>query len=362
MIKAALVGAGGIAGSHVQAIGAHADRVRLAAAMDVDATRLAEFCAKHGIPSSYTDLAAMLDAERPDLVCIATPPFLHAEQAIQSLDAGAWVWCEKPLCSGLADLDRIEEAERRSGRFCSSVVQWRFGSAGRHVKRLIDEGALGRPLVGLCQTTWFRDAAYYRVPWRGRWSTEVGGATMGQGIHAIDLFRWLLGDWEEVVAMAGTLDREIEVEDASMATVRFASGALGNLVTSVLCPRQETYLRLDLQRATVECRGLYGYDNANWTYTAAPGVEDTQPAGWASVDGELPSGHAAQLRVLLDHLERGERPPASIPDVRPTFELLSALYRSAATAQAVRRGEIVPGDPYYEHVAGAVPRAPAETA
>ena len=52
------------------------------------------------------------------------------------------------------------DAERRTGRHCSSVVQWRFGSAARRMRRLIDDGAFGRHTVTTCMTTWFRDAAY----------------------------------------------------------------------------------------------------------------------------------------------------------------------------------------------------------
>ena len=73
----------------------------------------------------------------------------------------------------------------------------------------------------------------------------------------MDLFLWLSDDWQEVGAMTGTLDCAIEADDVSMATVRFSNGALGSIVNSALSPRQETYLRLDFQRATVELRSLY---------------------------------------------------------------------------------------------------------
>jgi predicted dehydrogenase len=352
VIRAAVVGTGGIANSHARAFAQLGERVRLEAAVEIDEARLAAFCDEHEVPRRYTDLPAMLEAERPDLVSVCTPPFLHADQAIAALEAGAWVWSEKPLCAGLAELDRIEEAERRAGRYCSSVVQWRFGSAGRHLKRLIETEAMGRLLVGLCNTTWFRDAAYYQVPWRGRWDTELGGVTMGHGIHAMDLFLWLFGEWEEVAAMVGTLDREIVVEDTSMAVVRFARGAMGSIVNSVLSPRQESYMRFDFQRSTVELHTLYGYANAHWTYTAGDGVSGEEAARWSDLGRDVPSTHAAQLAALLDHMERGERPQAGLPEIRPTFELISSLYKSAATCRVVRRGEIVRGDPFYEHVAG----------
>jgi predicted dehydrogenase len=344
--RVAIVGTGGIAGQHVNALRANADRAQLVAAVDVDAGRLATFSEEHGV-AGYADAAEMLDRERPDLVCVATPPAPHAELSILCLEHGAWVLCEKPLCASLAELDQIAAAEARTGQRCASVFQWRFGSTGQHLKGLIERGELGRPLVGVCQTTWFRSQEYYDKPWRGRWDSELGGASMGHGIHAMDLFLWLLGDWREVSAMLGTLDRDIQVEDASVAVVRFAGGALGTVVNSVLSPHEETYVRLDFQRASVEVRALYHYTNSHWTFTPAPGAD----AVW-QVPTDEASSHGAQLRSLLDSMDRGVPPQSGTAEVRPTFEFLSSLYRSAAEGRTVRRGDIAPGDPFYAHVGG----------
>lgn len=355
-VRVAIVGTGGIARSHMAALREAGDRVEVVAAADVDGPRVEAFAADHGIPRHYTDLDELLSRERPGLVQIATPPATHVDLCVRCLEEGAWVLCEKPLCGSLADLDRLQDAERRTGRHCASIFQWRFGSAGQHLHRLIAERAMGRALVGVCQTTWYRDVAYYEVPWRGRWATELGGPTMGHGIHAMDLFLWLLGEWSEVSAMIGTLDRAIEVEDVSMATVRFESGAMGSIVNSVLSPRQETYLRLDFQRSTVEVRGLYGYRNDSWTFTGAPGVEESAVEDWRAIPEDVPSGHPAQLRALLDRMERGEAPPADTAGVRSTIEFLTGLYKSAATGEVVRRGSIRKGDPFYDSVGGTLAR------
>ena len=103
------------------------------------------------------------------------------------------------------------------------VFQQRTGSAAAHVRRLLDEGALGRPLVATCQTLWYRDAAYFAVPWRGKWATEGGGPTLGHGIHQIDLLAWLLGDWSSVQGQLWRLDRDTETEDVSTAVITFAA-------------------------------------------------------------------------------------------------------------------------------------------
>ena len=168
--RAILVGTGGIADAHVRAAESSGGRVVLSAAVDIDADRVRTFSEKHKLAHFYTDYATALAAEKPDLVFIAAPPSFHAAMSIAAMEAGAWVLCEKPFCASLAELDLIEAAERRTGKFASCVFQMRFASSTAHLRRLADEGLLGRPLVAICNTVWFRDAAYYAVPWRGKWA------------------------------------------------------------------------------------------------------------------------------------------------------------------------------------------------
>lgn len=350
-LKTAIIGTGGIARAHVSAIRDQGERLSLEAAVDIEADRIEQFCQTYEIPGAYTDSATMLAEVQPALVHICTPPGIHTRLIIQSLEAGAWVLCEKPLCASLAEMDEIEAAEARTGNYCSSVFQWRFGSAGRHLRRLIDDGSLGRALVANILTVWHRTHDYYAVPWRGRWETELGGVSMGHGIHAMDFLLYLFGEWEEVRAMMGTLDREIEVEDVSMASVRFARGAMANITNSVLSPRQESYLRFDFQKATVELSHLYSYVNASWRYTFLDENDELLKAS-AELPDEEAASQSTQLKTILDAREQGERPPVSGPDVRPTIEFLSALYKSAFTGRAVERGEIDRNDPFYHALNG----------
>ncbi|MGN9842899.1 Gfo/Idh/MocA family protein [Nonomuraea sp. H19] len=344
MIRAAIVGAGAIAAhSHVPAVRAHRDRAELVAVVDVAEDKAKSFAAEHGVPAAYRELGEMLEAERPDLVMVCTPPHLHVAQVIAALRAGAWVWCEKPAALSLAEYDLIQAEEGAAGPYMSVVCQQRFGSGAEHLRAL--GGALGRPLVALCQTTWHRgDDYYYAVPYRGKWATEGGGTTVLHGVHQMDLMLSVFGDWSEIRAMAGRLDRPIETEDVSMAMVRFASGAMASVVTSVLSPREESYLRFDFAAATVELRHLYGYRNEHWT--------STSPL-WNPPE-DVPSSHATQLGGLLDAYERGERPPASGTDGRRAMEFVTGLYASAFTGRPVRREEITPESPFYHRLNGGI--------
>jgi len=223
---------------------------------------------------------------------------------------------------------------------------------------LLDSGALGRALVCNVLVTWYRTPAYYAVPWRGKWATELGGASMTLGIHAMDFALWLLGEWSEVRAMMGTLDRDLEVENVSMASVRFESGAMANMTTSALSPRESSYVRLDTQKATVELTHLYRYTNDDWTFAAPAGAEWTaEVERWRAFPEDYRCSHDRQLAEFLDSGEAGERPRASGPDVRPTIEFMASLYKSAMLGEPVRRGSIGPDDAYYHRMCGLCPDA-----
>ncbi|MFG3257177.1 Gfo/Idh/MocA family protein [Streptomyces sp. NPDC048172] len=359
-LRTAVVGTGGIArGSHLPALRTLAAEggTELVAAVDVDADAVRAFADESGIPYASTDLDAMLDEVRPDLVVLCTPPAVHREQSVAALRAGAWVWCEKPPCPSLADYDAVEAAEKGgdAGPYASIVFQHRFGSGARHVRRLLREGAFGRPLVAHCQTTWYRDAAYYAVPWRGRWATEGGGPAMGHGIHQTDLLLDLMGPWSEVRGMAARLVHDVESEDVSTAQVRFASGAVATVVNSVLSPDEVSRIRIDCERATIELTHLYGYRNADWRLTPAPGVAEETVAAWRDFGPDEPSSHLAQLRTLVADIRAGRRHATSGAGGRRTLELITGLYKSAFTDAPVRAGEIGPGDPYYTALHGGAP-------
>ncbi|MFD7969593.1 Gfo/Idh/MocA family protein [Streptomyces clavifer] len=359
-VRVAIVGTGAIArGSHLSALTALAAEqpLEIVAAVDVDVTAVRAFCADAGIARPYTDLDRMLAEQRPDLVVIGTPPRFHRDQTVAALRAGAWVWCEKPPCPSLEDFDAIEAAEGTGdgGPYAAIVFQHRFGSGSRHVRELLAGQAMGRALVAHCQTTWYRDEAYYSVPWRGRWSSEGGGPAMGHGIHQMDLLLDLLGPWSEIRAMAGRLVHDVETEDVSTALVRFENGAMATVVNSVLSPDEVSRIRIDCERATVELTHLYGHRNADWRITPAPGVPSAEAAAWNDFGPDVPSSHEAQLRGLLDDFRAGRRPRSSGADGRKSLELVAALYKAAFTGETVRAGGIRPGDPYYSALHGDAP-------
>jgi predicted dehydrogenase len=336
MIRTAIVGTGGIATAHARAVQAFPSRAELVAAVDVDVPRAKEFTRTWEVPSTYATVAELLADGGVDLVHVCTPPRTHLAIALECLAAGVSVLVEKPPALSLSEMDRMLAAEDSSPAWVAGVFQHRFGSAAIRLRRLAAAGNLGRALVATCHTLWYRDDEYFAAPWRGSWADEGGGPTMGHGIHQIDLLLSVLGRWEQVSALAARQARPTETEDVSMAMVTFADGAVASVVNSLVSPRETSYLRFDYEHATVEVEHLYGYRDADWTVTPAPGLADV---GWSS-DKDVPSGHIAQLGAVLDALDKGEPPPVTLRDARDTMEFVAALYQSAFIGRPVRRGEV----------------------
>ena len=153
--------------------------------------------------------------------------------------------------------------------------------------------------------------------------------------------------------MMSSLEYDIEVENVSMASVRFAGGAMANFSNSILSPRQESYMRLDFNKATVELRSLYSYRNQDWSYSTYPDSPyEGQLKDWGRFPLQVPASHVTQVGAFLDSVERQERPEVSGADVRGTIEFLTAFYKSAQLGQPVTRGSILPDDDYYHLLNG----------
>ena len=352
-LRAAILGAAPTSERHAQPL-QESGWVDVVAVMSRTPERMNKFADKFRIPGRYSDLDTLLKKEKPELVCICSPTAFHYEQILACLRAGANVLCEKPIAGSLEQLDGIQAVEKETGRWCSSIFQWRYGSGMGHLRKLSRAGVFGRFLLGVCHTLWLRDMVYYSNKFKGRWATEQGGASVTLGIHALDAFLWVVGDWDEVSADYGTLNHDIEVDDVAVAIMRFPNGARATLVNSSCSPRQETYLRWDFQKATVELRAHYSYHNKDWLVTPADEKDGEPTRQWQTLCADDLNNQGAQIRELLGQIQRNERPSTDVTEARRAIEFISCMYKSAETRQVVRRGSILPGDRFYRSMSGHV--------
>ncbi|MGW9111660.1 Gfo/Idh/MocA family protein [Microbacterium sp. NPDC055683] len=329
VLRCGLVGTGGVAALHAGAI-EHHPRSRLVAVADLSRERAEDFAARWGRPRVHDSLDDLLAGEALDVLIVCTPPGAHREQTLAAFAAGAHVIVEKPAAVSLAELDDMRAAARASGRELAVVFQQRTGTAAAHVRRLLLSGALGRPLVAVCQTHWYRDETYFAAPWRGRWETEGGGTTLGHGIHQIDLLAYLLGDWTGVQGRTWRTVHEIETEDVSTAVVTFANGAVASIVTSAVSPREVSAIRIDTEKATITLEHLNGHGHAEWRVTPAPGVAPAEVAGWEMTGTEVRSDHEPLLHDVFDALLAGQALPSTADEPARSLEIVAAIYASAA--------------------------------
>ncbi len=343
-----IVGTGVIAATHAAAIGP-IPGARLVAATDVVPERAREFADRHGCAAEPT-LDALLARDDVDVVAVCVPSGLHAEVGIPAARAGKHLVVEKPIDVSLAAADRLIEAADAAGVAMTVISQHRFDPGLVELRRLIDAGALGRLLLGEASTKWFRSQAYYDSgPWRGTWDLD-GGSLMNQGIHYVDLLRWSMGPVAEVSAFYATQNHEIEVEDTALAVLRFASGAVGTLVSStVVYPGFAQRLEVSGTGGTVVVEDG-AIASSDLTDDAAQlGLRGTllpRPAaepGAASNAAALGvSSHSAQIADLLAAVDEGRPPAVTGRDGRDTLEVVRAVYESAREGQASGAGRARP--------------------
>jgi predicted dehydrogenase len=347
----AIIGTGGIAEAHIFAYQKEPERARIVALVDVQQGRAEAVAARYDVDSTFADYREVLEREDVETVSICTPPFTHVEISTAALRAGKHVLCEKPVAPTLAGLDEIEEVRRASGKVFSGVFQLRFGRGARQVRMLLDEGRFGRLHLGIAETLWFRDDDYYSsVPWRGTWEKEAGGATVSQAIHLIDLLLWYFGEPESVYADAGVFRTPTETDDVSVAVLRFKSGAIGQ-ITSTVSAFGEERSRLEVygsELTAVSNGSAYAASSEPFRLSSAdPAISE---AAQREMDERVPSGyrvlHRGAIGDFLDGIREGMKPLVGIEECRTALQVTAGIYKSAMTGAPVSL-PIGKDDPFY---------------
>ena len=240
------------------------------------------------------------------------------------------------MALALDDVAAMQTAAAEAGVKIFPVYQNRYNVAVQRVRRDLLGGALGKPVLGTVRVRWSRSAGYYaRDPWRGTWAMD-GGALTNQGIHYIDLLQYLLGDIESVTASVATRLVDVEVEDTAVATVKFASGALGVIeVTTAARPRDfEASISVLAENGTAVLGGIAA--NRLDVYTLDPSAQESSSQEFPDAYGY---GHWPFFEDVVADL-RGVRPhPISVEEGTRAIRLLNALYRSAEDRREVRLEE-----------------------
>lgn len=267
-LGAAIFGAGWVSTEHIRAYQANpnVEVVAVGSRKESSAREKAELS---GVPEAaiYADLAQLLADERVDVLSITSPSNVHAEQVIAAAEAGKHMIIEKAVANNLDDLKAMRDAVRKAGvkTVVSFVLRWNPSLI--NTKTLIDAGAIGNIFYG--EADYWHGVGDWYAGWP--WAHTIEGAQSSflfAGCHAVDAIRWFCGDVQEVTAFAGGWDKRYEYPATVVGAVRFCSGAVGKISSSVdiVSPYQ---FNIDVlgDKGTIR-------DNKLYSTTLLPGQDD----------------------------------------------------------------------------------------
>jgi predicted dehydrogenase len=345
-LQVAVVG-GGVGRNHLRAFHNLPDLFELRAVCDIDAAKARDIAETFHIPRVTTALDELYRMEDVDVIDLCTPSHLHFQQTLEALAAGKHVICEKPVAGSLRQVDEIIAAEARSDKRVMPIFQYRFGHGLQKLKWLREQGLTGRAFLATSETAWRRRPAYYAVPWRGKWRTELGGALVTLSVHAHDVIYYILGPAKSVAAHTATLVNPIETEDTASVSLQMADGSLASLSVTTGSAKEISRHRFCFSNLTAESN-LQPYANTGdeWTFTGDTPEADERLAAALARFEPLPEGNEGQFYRYYQAIQAGTAFPVTLADARASLELITAIYHSARTRQAVEL-PIQNGHPLY---------------
>ncbi|MGH6860953.1 MAG: Gfo/Idh/MocA family protein [Phyllobacterium sp.] len=228
----AIIGLGPAALPHAKSLVDLADRVDVVWAASRTRERAEEFSRAFPFPVT-DDIDAAIQDPAVDTVLVLTPASAHLEIAEKSFAAGKHVLLEKPLDITLARAERIVTLGRSSGRTLGVVLQHRFRPASLRLRQALEGNALGTIEAACLRVPWWRPQSYYDLGGRGSFARDGGGVLLSQAIHALDLFRSLLGIGSVIASQVRTTAlHRMEAEDHVTALMTLANGAPASLLAT----------------------------------------------------------------------------------------------------------------------------------
>lgn len=328
-LGAAIIGCGSIFKKHAEAI-ATLKGVTLLAVVDTDATKAAEAAQEYGC-QAFTDYNEILNRQDIHVVNLCTPHYLHAEMAIDLLNAGKHVLTEKPIAMNLPSAWRMLEAAERSTGQLGVVFQNRYNEPSIRMKETIESGILGPLICMKGIVTWNRNEAYYtNSGWRGKWETEGGGVLINQTIHTLDLLQWFGGDIASVQGSVTTdvLSGVIEVEDSAHAVIIFRNNVRALFYgTNAYLVNSPVELELVFEQGTLLLRRdcLYLFKEGKETLLFEPfSTTLNSKSYWGT-------GHNRLIEDFYEHVKSGRDFWINGTEGIKALQLVMDIYNSSST-------------------------------
>lgn len=331
--KAAVIGCGMISKNHFKAL-KNVENAQCVTACDIRPERAQQAMELYGIPAMETDYRKVLEDENIDVVHLCLPHYLHAPIAIEALEHGKHVLCEKPMALDPADAEAMIRARDKSGKTLGICLQNRYNESSRYLRELMDSGRMGRVIGARGAVVWNRNPEYYTgSDWRGTLEKEGGSALENQAIHTFDLLQWLTVPICTVEASCSTrrFKGVIETEDTCDVYMTGPDGErLLFYCSNCYVKNAPVELEIICEKGSVRMVG-------NLIATEIDGVTQTRDFTSGTVFGKdyWGSGHGFLIDDFYQKLASGQRFPISGEEAIVSVKLLHAVYTSAKTHQPV---------------------------
>lgn len=272
-------------------------------------------------------LEAMAKPGVLDAVSICTPPAFHLENCLPFVRARIPVLCEKPLEVNLSSASRLAaEVRKRRGTFMTAFCH-RFHPPIIEAKKLIDSGALGRPLF-------FRNmfASRYTLKGNHRANPKIsgGGCVADNATHAVDIFRFLMGNVAAVQAQIANLVQREQVEDFGLLFLHGTKGRVGEIVCSYSFPHAADYVEVLCEKGTVTV-SYWMAGRSPLAYRLEGEREER------TVDtSQMPDRFTAEIAHFLECVSTGKKPAVTAMDGLASAKVIAAAYASAKTGRLTK--------------------------
>ena len=330
-IKFGVIGCGRIAQRHAEHILNYGE---LIAACDI-IPEASDFFSKKFSCKSYHSVEEMLSADLDfDVISICSPNGLHAEHSIEAVRAGYHVLCEKPMAISTSDCGKmISEAEKANKRIFV-IKQNRFNPPVAAIKKIVDEGKIGKIYSVQLNCFWNRNEDYYKNSWKGTNKLD-GGTLFTQFSHFIDLLYWIVGDVKNAFAITRNHGHKeiIEFEDSGVVALEFENDAIGTINYNVNSygKNMEGSLTIFGEKGTVKVGGQYlnelEYQNIS-DYEIKNLPEGNKPNNYGTYFGSM-SNHDKIYKNVVEVLSEGKAIATNVFEGMKTIEIIEKIYSSA---------------------------------
>lgn len=328
-----IIGCGRIAQRHAEHISNYGHLVAVCDIEEGAANKLAE---QYSCKSYYSAEDMLNGCKDIDIVSVCSPNGLHAEHSILSVNAGHHVLCEKPMAISSADCGRMIVAAENANKRLFVIKQNRFNPPVAAIKKIIDEGRLGKIYSIQLNCFWNRNEDYYKNSWKGTMELD-GGTLFTQFSHFIDLLYWMIGDVKQVHSILKNYAHQgiIEFEDSGVIALEFVNGAIGGINYSVNSygKNMEGSLTIFAEKGTVKIGGQYlnelEYQNIE-NYTIPDLPAGNKPNNYGKYTGSM-SNHDKIYENVIDVLSHGKQISTNFFEGMKTIEIIEKIYNSSVT-------------------------------